>query len=171
MSRLVTSRLVLRPIERADIGALDAWYTDRDVMRYIGDGHTYSSAETRICMHRYLDDAARQGFGVMIAELRDTGEPIGRFGYMTWDVDGTNLVEIGWLVATSHQGNGYATEAGAALRNHGFGAMGLDMLISVIQHPNKASIRVAEKLGGEYWQDWVTPGGIGVALYRFDAPV
>ena len=103
----------------------------------------------------------------MLFELMATGEPIGRGGFMTWDVDGVELVEIGWLVARAHQDSGYATEAGEALRDHGFQVLGREELISVIQPANRASIRVAEKLGGVYWRDWVTPGGSDVVLYKY----
>ncbi len=168
MTRLFTSRLILRPIERADFGALDSWYRDPELMRYIGDGHPYGRTETEIALRRAIDDTARNGFGLMLTELKDTGEPVGRCGYMAWDVDGERLIEIGWLIATAHQGNGYATEAGRALRANGFRALGQQSLISVIQPPNTASVRVAEKLGGGYWRDWVTPGGQDVVLYRYE---
>lgn len=170
MGRLFSERLVLRPIERADLGTLSGWYADPVIMRYVGDGHTYSPIETEIALHCYLEGAARDGHGLMIAELAATGEPIGRCGFKAWDVDGERLLEIGWLVARPHQGNGYATEAGAVLRDHGFEELGNTTLISVIQPENRPSIRVAEKLGGRYWREWITPGGSEVALYRYERP-
>jgi RimJ/RimL family protein N-acetyltransferase len=167
-SRLFTQSLMLRPIERADLGVLAGWYADPDVMRHIGDGRVYGRVETEIALHRHLDEAARTGFGLMIAELLATGEAVGRCGFKVWEIDGVEHVEIGWLIATAHQGRGYATEAGEALKRHGFGRLGQRSLISVIQPANRASIRVAEKLGGFWWRDWVTPGGADVSLYRYE---
>ncbi len=158
----------MRPLERADIGALTAWYTDAELMRHIGEGRAYTEAETEIALARHIDDMARNGFGLLLAELRATGEPVGRVGYKEWDVDGEPLLEIGWLIAPGHQGKGYATEAGHLLRDRGFDDHGRAALISVIQPANHASIRVAEKLGGWWWREWVTPGGADVVLYRYE---
>ena len=59
-----------------------------------------------------------------------------------------------------------ATEAGIGLREHAFHVLGWDEVISVIQPGNLASIRVAQKVGEDYWKDWSTPGGVRVRLYR-----
>lgn len=168
MSLVFTPRLVMRPLERADLGALVSWYTDPELMRHVGEGRAFTETETEIALTRHIDDTARRGFGMMLAELRATGEPVGRVGYMEWEVDGEALLEIGWLIARDHQGQGYATEAGRALRDRGFNVWARETLISVIRPENHASIRVAEKLGGLWWRDWVTPGGAPVALYRYD---
>jgi len=168
VSRLFTRRLTIRPLERADLGVLTAWYADADLMRHIGDGRAFTAAETELALHRHLDFMARNGFGLMMAELQESGAPIGRVGFMEWDVDGAALLEIGWLIAPEHQGAGFATEAGAALRRHGFVALDRPVLVSVIQPQNTASIRVAEKLGAVRWRSWTTPGGADVVLYRYD---
>ena len=57
------------------------------------------------------------------------------------------------------------------LRSHGFNELEAETLISVIHPDNGASVRVARKLGGVFWRDWVTPGGMEVVVYRFERPV
>jgi RimJ/RimL family protein N-acetyltransferase len=57
-----------------------------------------------------------------------------------------------------------ATEAATAVMQHGFDAFRFDRLISVINQQNRASIRVAEKLG-MVWERSFTHKGIEVACY------
>lgn len=62
-------------------------------------------------------------------------------------VEGREEVELGWHVKRSHWGRGIAPEAAAACRDHAFGALGLERLISLIRPENIPSRRVAEKIG------------------------
>jgi hypothetical protein len=60
--------------------------------------------------------------------------------------------EIGWSVFPAFQKRGYATEAAIAARAAIARLGGPDRLVSYIDPENGASIRVAEKLGGEWHQ-------------------
>ena len=55
--------------------------------------------------------------------------------------------EIGWRLDPAYWGQGYATEAGWAWLDHGFGALGLDRIISVTDEPNVRSLAVMRRLG------------------------
>ena len=57
-------------------------------------------------------------------------------------------LEVGWVIAPEHWGNGYASEAGGEALRQAFATLGIDHVISLIRPDNAASIRVAEKLGG-----------------------
>lgn len=63
------------------------------------------------------------------------------------DVAGRDEVEIGYLFLREFRREGLATEAAVACREFGFGPMGQNRLISLIDPRNIASIRVAEKVG------------------------
>ena len=56
-------------------------------------------------------------------------------------------VEVGWRLARSAWGQGFATEAGRASLAHGFGQLGLDEVVSLTAVANKPSRRVMERLG------------------------
>lgn len=137
-------------------------------MQHIAEGRPWTDAEVDAAVQQHVAEMAVRGHGVMMLELRATGEPVGRCGFMEWVIEGEPLLEIGWLIGPEHEGRGYATEVGAALRTHGFGELGHTTLVSVIQPENAPSIRIAEKLGGWRWRDWVTPGGADVVIYRYD---
>ncbi len=55
--------------------------------------------------------------------------------------------ELGWRLARTAWGQGFATEATAAARDDAFGRLGLTSLISIIHPANGRSQRVATKLG------------------------
>ena len=57
------------------------------------------------------------------------------------------------MVARRFWGQGYATEAAAACRDHALGELGRDRVISLIDPQNTPSIRVAEKIGERYERD------------------
>lgn len=56
-------------------------------------------------------------------------------------------IEIGWNVAPSAWGHGFATEAARAVLEHAFTTWALDRVIAVIKRDNIASQRVAERAG------------------------
>ena len=54
---------------------------------------------------------------------------------------------IGYALASAHWGRGYATEGARAVVRMAYEDLGATHLISLIRPGNKASIRIAEKLG------------------------
>jgi ribosomal-protein-alanine N-acetyltransferase len=56
-------------------------------------------------------------------------------------------VEIGWRLAATHWGRGYATEAARAVLAHGFERLGLREIVSFTTTENVRSRHVMEKLG------------------------
>src|SRR6185503_17053681 len=59
----------------------------------------------------------------------------------------TPCVEIGWRLAFSQWGKGYATEAARAAIDFGFKSAGLPEIVSFTTPLNVRSVRVMEKLG------------------------
>jgi len=165
---ITTGRLGLRPYRESDLDALAAFHAHPETMRFFGAGRTVGREATVDHIARQMAIFEQQGYGMMVAEIVATGEVIGRCGYLHWDIDGSDELEIGWLIGARHRGRGYATEAGIATRDHGFDVIGRRRLISVIQPGNLASVRVAEKVGETFWKPWVTPSGHEVHLFAVE---
>ena len=172
-TKIETERLVLRRPRLSDAKALHAMYGDPEVMRYIGDGSTLTPAKTKAWIEKALARWKADGFGHFVIE-KDR-KVIGRAGFLVWDPDewktGTladlgdhAAIELGWMLAQEHWGNGYATEAAVALRDYGFKELKFERLISLIMHGNDASVKVAERLGARYVRD-VGSGDWKVRLY------
>lgn len=140
-----TARLRLRLFAERDLGALAAMYADAETMRHIGDGRTFTRDETWRAIAGMLGHWALRGFGMWALELKQTGELVGRAGFI--DPEGWPGFELGWLVARPHWGKGYATEAARFALDHALSTMGRRRVISLIRPGNERSTRVAEKLG------------------------
>jgi RimJ/RimL family protein N-acetyltransferase len=173
-----TERLLLRKPRRSDARALLEAYGDPEVMRYIGPGDTFDLAGTREWLEKALRRWRADGFGQFVVERE--GRVLGRAGFLVWDPDtwrtGTRaelgdgcVVELGWLLAREHWGNGYAVEAAAACRDHAFRSLGLTRLISLIAHGNDRSVRVAESIGSRYVRD-VGRDGWSARLFAVSRP-
>lgn len=152
-----TERLVLRLPRLEDAPDLAAVYAEPETVRYIGDGATSTLAEVEAAILRWLERCELWGVSLFSVERREDGRVLGRAGFLRWDpetwkVDGPET-EIGWLLGQEHWGKGYATEAALALRDWALRERGLTRLISLIQHGNVRSVRVAEKLGERYERD------------------
>ncbi len=84
-------------------------------------------------------------------------------------IGGGNPVEIGYYLARSAWGKGYATELASGLIRYGFGALGLDQIVAVILPENVASGRVLEKAGLCH-AGLTDYNGHAVELYAIDRP-
>jgi RimJ/RimL family protein N-acetyltransferase len=75
-------------------------------------------------------------------------------GFLGWcclvPLEDSGLIEIGYRYVRAAWGQGVATEAGRAVLDHGFRALGLDPIVAVARPENLASRRVLEKLGLGY---------------------
>ncbi len=90
-----------------------------------------------------------RGFGLWALELRESGEFAGFAGLAVPEFDAhfTPTVEVGWRLSRSAWGNGYATEAGRAALEYGFGQAGLTEIVSFTTAANLRSRAVMERLG------------------------
>lgn len=86
-----------------------------------------------------------RGQGAWVITLRETGETLG-FSQISPE-PGDDEHELGWLLAAEHQGQGYATEAARAIRDHAVTRMQLPSLVSYIYASNARSVAVAQRLG------------------------
>ncbi len=141
-----TDRLLFRPLDRDDLDALAAIEADPEVMRYFPSGPR-TRAETARDLDRCIALQAAHGFSLWATIDRATGLLIGRCGLLPQSLGGRNEVEVAYMIARHRWGLGLATEAARALRDHAFGPLGLDRLVSIIHRDNLGSRRVAEKAG------------------------
>lgn len=166
-----TDRLLLRKPRAEDAPGLLEGFADPEAMRYIGDGSTADLTGAEEAVDRWLARWDAWGIGMFVVERAEDARVLGRAGFLRWDPEtweiGGPETELGWGLARGHWGHGYATEAALALRDWALGERGLTRLISLIQHGNVRSFRVAEKLGERYERD-VEVRGKPTRLYSLE---
>jgi RimJ/RimL family protein N-acetyltransferase len=164
---LVTERLELRPMRREDEEALHAIWSHPSTLAALDFHDEYTLAMTR---ERIAEKRAHQtfhGFAIWTAVERATGAVVGDCGLQL--LEGGPEVEVGWRMAPDRRGRGYATEAGSASLEVGFGELGLTRIVAVTHPDNAGSRRVMEKLG----MTLVGPGfhyGGETVLYELSRP-
>lgn len=164
---LPTVRLAFRQMTISDLDDMAALLGDPRVMRYYPRPKTRDEALAWIQWNQRL--YRQEGFGLWLISLRGTGEFIGDCGLTPQEVDGTVDIEVGYRVRADRQGQGYATEAAAACRDHARDVLGVKRLIAIIHPGNTPSQRVAEKIGLSHEKD--TTGRAGVPIRVYAAPL
>ena len=141
-----TGRLLLRPRTPADLEACLAMDRDGEVVRYI-PGPWGDPVKHRAFVIGRTEAACPEGLGYWTVVRRSQPD-----GFLGWVLlipdDGVGPeIEIGWRFVRAAWGLGYATEAARPLVEHAFETVGLERIIAWSHPANRASLRVAEKLG------------------------
>ncbi|MFD6448608.1 GNAT family N-acetyltransferase [Promicromonospora sp. NPDC060204] len=139
-----TARLHFRQMTGTDLDAMAGLLGDPEVMRYYPAPKTRDQAAAWITWNQR--NYAEHGYGLWIIETL-AGDFVGDCG-LTWqEVNGVSKLEVGYHVAVRWQGHGFATEAAAACRDFAREHIGVRELIAIVHPDNRASERVAEKIG------------------------
>jgi ribosomal-protein-alanine N-acetyltransferase len=158
-----TERLILRRFMPSDYEALNDLLGDAGVMESSVDG-PLNRDQVRTWLKEQIDEYTKeQGNEVLAVVNKSTAELIGYCGLFQFpNIDGICETEVGYRFMRKSWGNGYATEAAAAIRDYAFSLLNLARLIALIEPTNKRSIRVAKKIGMKYEKD--------VMLEEYDYP-
>jgi ribosomal-protein-alanine N-acetyltransferase len=142
---LETPRLILRRFAESDLDDLSSLMANADFMRFsLG---VFSREQTAAFVEKVLarDRAGLPSQFALI--LRSNQKLIGYCGFFLQTVDGVEELEVAYRLDPSFWGQGLATEAACAVRDHAFDDLRLARVISLIHPDNIASRRVAEKNG------------------------
>jgi RimJ/RimL family protein N-acetyltransferase len=145
--RLTTERLTLRRWREEDREAIAAVWADPGVWRSLRPGATPDPAFAAARIDHHLEHWDRHGFG-QLSVVAD-GQVAGWVGPAHPDFlpDLETEVEVGWALRAPFRGRGLATEAARAAIAASFAALEVPRLISLIDPTNRASQRVAARLG------------------------
>ena len=142
---LTTSRCVLRETVVEDVDAFVEIYSDPEITRYT-EGLYPDPEEEKAYIRDYRDKIYRYyEYGVWTVLSKETGEVIGRAGFS--HRQGYELPELGFVIATSHQGAGIATEICNAILHYGEEMLGFDRVQALVRPDNKISLALCRRLG------------------------
>ncbi len=146
---LETERLRLREFRESDLDRWSAVMADPATVRYVGN-QQLSREET---WRRLLTSGGLWpmfGFGYWAAERKEDGLLVGHVGFADFKRDMTpsieGLPEAGWIFAPDAHGQGYASEALAAVLAWADRSLARD-IVAIIDADNSPSIRLAERSG------------------------
>lgn len=142
---LRTARLILRQWRDEDREPFAALNADPVVMRYFPAPLDRTASDTFLDRQSRLID--ERGWGLWALEA--AGAFIGFVGLQPAhdDLPCYPAVEVGWRLAASSWGNGYAPEAARAALDHAWQHLSLDEVVSFTTERNAPSRRVMEKIG------------------------
>jgi RimJ/RimL family protein N-acetyltransferase len=142
---LTTERLRLRPRTIADLEACAAMDLDPQVHRFIFGDDPPDPMEHRQRLRARIASGWPAEGGVWVVEWRHAPGFLGWCGL--FPLEDSVPIEIGYRYVRGAWGQGIATEAGRAVLDHGFRALGFDPIVAVTHPANVASQRVLEKIG------------------------
>lgn len=146
MQTINTERLLIRPLAINDTDFIVELLNDSSFIQNIGDRNvrTVEDAEKYI-LNGPVASYEKNGFGLCLVVLKETGESIGMCGLIKRDQ--LDDVDLGYAFLPRFWGKGYAVEAAKATLEFGWQTVGLKRIVAITDPANTPSNRVLEKLG------------------------
>lgn len=166
---LESERLTLRGHRVTDYDDSAAMWAEPEVTRHIGN-RPFTREESWSRLLRYVGHWSALGFGYWVVSEKSSGRFVGEVGFSDFkrelvpSFDGAP--EIGWVLAPSAHGKGFATEAVRAVVAWGETHFGAARTVCLIDTRNLASLRVAAKCGYEEFARATYKGGPTILLER-----
>lgn len=142
-----TERLLLRQWKPSDNKPFSQMCSDENVMKYFPA--RLSEAESDSVIKRCKNHIDEHGWGFWAIEEKRSGDFIGFTGlnYPPYDLPFSPCIEIGWRLAYSAWGNGYATEAAYACLDFAFKQLKADRVVAFSTVKNIRSQNVMRRIG------------------------
>lgn len=145
---LKTSRLMLRPYSMNDAADWFRIQSSPEVLEFLPWPRRSPTASRRHLRHRTRHTRLRYDGDFFALAVTHDGQVIGDISLHLRGTDPMSLgVEIGWLLLPECTGLGYATEAATAVLTLAFQRLGAQWAAAIVHEDNRASLRLAERLG------------------------
>jgi [ribosomal protein S5]-alanine N-acetyltransferase len=169
MHQLTTARLIGTPAAVGDFTDLRRLHSDPRVMATLSaDTATFTEDQTRAFLQRAADHWQAHGFGLWTLHARSDGDFVGYGGIKHATVEGSDVIELAYAIASGHWRNGFATEISRAALKLGFDTMHLERIVAFTLPHNRASRAVMEHCGFKYNRD-IVHANLPHVLYILEA--
>ena len=156
---LETERCVVRELSLDDLDALFALYEDGEITKYTDSLYPYE--EEKEFQRAYIENMYRYfGYGLWLVFSKETGALIGRAGLEHREYHEEIELELGYIIGTKYQGQGYATEVCKAILKYAKENTSFARINALIDAENVVSERLAEKLGFVHMENFELDGKI-----------
>jgi RimJ/RimL family protein N-acetyltransferase len=162
-----TKRLILRTMKREDLNDMLKIFTDENVLKSFSL-REFNNLQMQNWMERNLNHQKKFGYGLYSVFLKFNQEIIGDCGLEHTEFEGIPCIEIGYDFLSKYWNQGYATEAAGGVKDYAIETLKIDLglMCSFIRINNKASQRVAEKIGMKRVKEYKVRG-VKYYLYAF----
>lgn len=138
--RLTTERLTLEPLSLKNVNDLFTMFSDARAMRFMPTLTHESVDETRAWFESEMSRSEEKYWAVRLKGKKKV------IGYVNF-LGETRFPGMGYMIAPDYWNQGYATEACRVVLQYGFEQLAYDRVELWINEANRASRRVAQKLG------------------------
>lgn len=151
-----TPRLGFRTWKESDLPAFAAMNADLEIMRFFQK--PLIEAESKAMMERMNTHFKEKGYCYFAVDMIKTGELVGMIGlgWKTFDASFTPCVDIGWRIRKEYWNQGLTSEGAQACLDFAK-EKEIPEVLSMASLGNLASLRVMQKIGMKYWQDFEHP--------------
>jgi [ribosomal protein S5]-alanine N-acetyltransferase len=150
----------LRPVEERHVDAMHALWIDPDVRRYLWDDIIITRDRAAEAVAASVSDFEHHAYGLWAVHLKLTGALGGFCGLRSTD----DAPELLYGFVREYWGLGYATEAAGAVLDHAFRTLRMPAVDAATDAPNRASMRVLERLAMTFVRRAVV-GGLDTVFY------
>ncbi|MEO8757245.1 MAG: GNAT family N-acetyltransferase [Devosia sp.] len=146
LTLIETERLVLSGWRMGQLDDLVRLHGDPEIARYFtAAGAPWTQEKCAARLAEWISQFDTQRMGKLRVTRKSDGAMVGRAGFGLHGPTGEP--EIGYALFREHQGQGYATEAAAALRDWIFRDTDWDHFIGFADVRNESSLKVLRRIG------------------------
>lgn len=160
MTIIETKRLILRELSMDDKLDLKKVLSDPISMKYYP--HPFTEQEVESWISWNLNNYKKHKHGLWAVVLKEENILIGDCGITIQNIEGECLPEIGFHIISNYCNKGYATEAAFACKQYGFEQLNYSKIYSYTLLENKASQKVAQKIGMQFLKSYEDQQGTHV---------
>ncbi|UNK21021.1 GNAT family N-acetyltransferase [Paenibacillus sp. N3/727] len=145
ITELHTERLHLRKMKVSDSSSLFKVWSDPDVTKFMNVS-CFTNENQAKEMITLLDDLSQDSKAIRFSIIKiESNEIIGSCGYNSLDFENAKA-EIGYDIAKSFWGRGYASEAIYSLLDYAFSSLKMNRIEAKVEPENVNSIKLLQKL-------------------------
>ena len=148
---LLTPRLSIEPLNLSDLDAFVSYRQDAEIARFQSWDTNYSAEQALELIESQAGVVLPlQGQWLQLAVHEQiSGELVGDLALHS-QTDSQSVFEIGFTIASQHQGKGFASEAASRLMSFLFLEVGAEKIVANTDRRNTASIRLLVSLGFKF---------------------
>ena len=147
-----TERTILTLLQKSDFDELLEMFSEKDAFKYIRP-HQHKSIEERIgFLELKLNQIENKTGFYWVARCSETNELIGAINLTP--IPKTDKMQIGWMIKSSHQRKGYATETARGVLEFAVKNANFNPIYGVFEKENIASEKILKQLNFAFNKEW-----------------